>query len=126
MWAISSACSRRQRLAVDSTFEKDWQEDRAAAGNIVPLSTGAAKAVAEVVASSQSWRSECRQLTCPPWTSGAGFFKNLREMLVKYGSMASGINQVCNIAEEHGDVCKPIAASDTSVSSSTDDDSSSS
>merc|ERR1712031_78523 len=34
---------------VDSTSKKDWRGGRAASGNIIPSSTGAAKAVAKVV-----------------------------------------------------------------------------
>jgi glyceraldehyde 3-phosphate dehydrogenase len=43
---------------VDSTSKKDWRGGRAGSGNIIPSSTGAAKAVAKVIpASSRAWHS---------------------------------------------------------------------
>merc|ERR1711906_101322 len=36
-------------MGVDSSSRKDWRGGRAASGNIIPSSTGAAKAVAKVI-----------------------------------------------------------------------------
>merc|ERR1711933_184082 len=37
------------QLTVDGSSKKDWRGGRAASGNIIPSSTGAAKAVAKVI-----------------------------------------------------------------------------
>jgi glyceraldehyde 3-phosphate dehydrogenase len=41
------------QAVVDSSSKKDWRGGRAASGNIIPSSTGAAKAVTKVIPSLQ-------------------------------------------------------------------------
>mgnify|MGYP000411696076 FL=1 len=53
---------------VDGTSKKDWRGGRAASGNIIPSSTGAAKAVGKVIPA-LSGKLTGMSLRVPPWTS---------------------------------------------------------
>ena len=53
---------------VDGTSKKDWRGGRAASGNIIPSSTGAAKAVGKVIPALSGSSRACPS-GCPPWTS---------------------------------------------------------
>merc|ERR1712022_83918 len=48
-WGIEEGLMTTTQAVVDSSSRKDWRGGRAASGNIIPSSTGAAKAVAKVI-----------------------------------------------------------------------------
>jgi len=56
---------------VDGPSKKDWKGGRTAAINLIPSTTGAAKAVGLVLprskASSPAWRSACRRRPSRSW-----------------------------------------------------------
>ena len=53
---------------VDGTSKKDWRGGRAASGNIIPSTTGAAKAVGKVIPEPVTASSPACPCGCPPWT----------------------------------------------------------